>query len=43
LGAADQLFCLSHYHARGELEPGTRLALVSWGRGMHWACSLLEA
>ncbi|MGH3156701.1 MAG: 3-oxoacyl-ACP synthase III family protein [Streptosporangiaceae bacterium] len=43
LGAADQLFCLSHYHVRGELEPGARLALVAWGRGMHWACSLLEA
>jgi 3-oxoacyl-[acyl-carrier-protein] synthase III len=43
LGAADQLFCLGQYHARGELEPGTQLALVSRGRGMHWACSLLEA
>lgn len=43
LGAADQLFCLGYYHGIGELEPGTRLALVSRGRGMHWACSLLEA
>jgi 3-oxoacyl-[acyl-carrier-protein] synthase III len=42
LGAADQLFCLGRYHGRGELEPGTRLALVSRGRGMHWACSLIE-
>jgi 3-oxoacyl-[acyl-carrier-protein] synthase-3 len=43
LGAADQLFCLCYYHGRGELKPGTRLALVSRGRGMHWACSVLEA
>ncbi|HUA28995.1 MAG TPA: 3-oxoacyl-[acyl-carrier-protein] synthase III C-terminal domain-containing protein [Streptosporangiaceae bacterium] len=43
LGAADQLFCLGYYHGHGELEPGTRVALVSRGRGMHWACSLLEA
>jgi 3-oxoacyl-[acyl-carrier-protein] synthase-3 len=43
LGAADQLFCLSQYYARAELASGTRLALVSWGRGMHWACSVLEA
>lgn len=43
LGAADQLFCLSHYHANGKLDPGARLALVSRGRGMHWACSVLEA
>jgi 3-oxoacyl-[acyl-carrier-protein] synthase-3 len=42
LGAADQLFCLSHYFSRGELAPGKRLALVSRGRGMHWACSLIE-
>jgi 3-oxoacyl-[acyl-carrier-protein] synthase III len=43
LGAADQLFCLGQYYTRGELAPGNRLALVSWGRGMHWACSILEA
>lgn len=43
IGAADQLFCLGYYHGRGELEPGTTVALVSRGRGMHWACSLLEA
>lgn len=43
LGAADQLFCLAHYHANGNLDPGARVALVSRGRGMHWACSVLEA
>jgi 3-oxoacyl-[acyl-carrier-protein] synthase-3 len=42
LGAADQLFCLSQYHGRGELLPGDRVALVARGRGMHWACTLLE-
>lgn len=42
LGAADQLFCLSQYHSRGELDQGSRVALISRGRGMHWACTLLE-
>ncbi|MGI5212814.1 3-oxoacyl-ACP synthase III family protein [Plantactinospora sp. CA-290183] len=42
LGAADQLFCLAEYAATGALEPGTKVALFSMGRGMHWACSLLE-
>lgn len=42
LGAADQLFCLGQYHSRGELDQGSRVALISRGRGMHWACTLLE-
>jgi 3-oxoacyl-[acyl-carrier-protein] synthase III len=42
LGAADQLFCLGQYDSRGELRPGDRVALVARGRGMHWACTLLE-
>jgi 3-oxoacyl-[acyl-carrier-protein] synthase III len=42
LGAADQLFCLSQYWNSGGLEPGARVALVSRGRGMHWACTLIE-
>jgi len=43
LGAADQFFCLDHYTRRGDLTPGSRVALVSRGRGIHWACTLLEA
>lgn len=42
-GAADHLFCLSEYVARGELATGDVIALVSRGRGMHWACTLLVA
>jgi len=42
LGAADQLFCLSRYHADGALIEGERLALASRGRGMHWACTILQ-
>ena len=43
LGAADQLFCLDRYHRQGRITPGQRLALVSRGRGMHWACTILAA
>ncbi len=43
LGAADQFFALAEYAARGELQPGEIVALACRGRGMHWACSLLEA
>lgn len=42
LGAADQLFCLNRHLLAGELRPGDRVALVSAGRGMHWACTLVE-
>lgn len=42
LGAADQLFCLSRHQAAGELATGDRVALMSLGRGMHWACTILE-
>jgi 3-oxoacyl-[acyl-carrier-protein] synthase III len=42
LGAADQFFSLSHYSDDGDLEPGSHLALVSRGRGMHWACTVLQ-
>jgi 3-oxoacyl-[acyl-carrier-protein] synthase-3 len=41
-GAADFLFCLSQYSVPGDLAPGSRIALLSRGRGMHWACTLLE-
>jgi 3-oxoacyl-[acyl-carrier-protein] synthase-3 len=43
LGAADYLFCLGQYWRRDELADGDLIALVSRGRGMHWACTLLEA
>jgi 3-oxoacyl-[acyl-carrier-protein] synthase-3 len=43
LGAADQFFCLSHYCERGELAAGQYVALVSRGRGLHWACTVLAA
>jgi 3-oxoacyl-[acyl-carrier-protein] synthase III len=43
LGAADYLFCLGQYNMREELAAGDLIALVSRGRGMHWACTLLEA
>lgn len=42
LGAADHLFCLGRHLAAGELSPGDRVALVSMGRGTHWACSILQ-
>jgi len=42
LGAADHLFCLARHLAAGELSPGDRVALVSMGRGTHWACTILE-
>lgn len=42
LGAADQLFCLNRHLAAGELRSGDRVALVSTGRGMHWACTLIQ-
>jgi 3-oxoacyl-[acyl-carrier-protein] synthase III len=42
LGAADQLFGLSRLLAAGELGAGDRVALISLGRGMHWACTVVE-
>ena len=42
LGAADQLFCLGRHVGAGELRAGEKVALVSMGRGMHWACTVLE-
>ncbi|MGC4891729.1 3-oxoacyl-[acyl-carrier-protein] synthase III C-terminal domain-containing protein [Micromonospora sp. DT227] len=41
LGAADQLFGLSRLLAAGELDAGDRVALISLGRGMHWACTIV--
>jgi 3-oxoacyl-[acyl-carrier-protein] synthase-3 len=43
LGAADQLFGLAHLSARNILTSGDHVVLVSRGRGMHWACTLLKA
>jgi 3-oxoacyl-[acyl-carrier-protein] synthase III len=42
LGAADHLFSLGHAVRGGGLAPGDLVALVGMGRGMHWACALLE-
>jgi 3-oxoacyl-[acyl-carrier-protein] synthase-3 len=42
LGAADQLFGLSRLLVAGELGEGDRVALISLGRGMHWACTIIE-
>ncbi|WP_315093410.1 3-oxoacyl-[acyl-carrier-protein] synthase III C-terminal domain-containing protein [uncultured Cellulomonas sp.] len=43
VGAADQLLSLADALNRGRVSPGDRVALVGVGRGMHWACTLLEA
>jgi 3-oxoacyl-[acyl-carrier-protein] synthase-3 len=42
LGAADQLYSLADEVRRGELAPGELVALVGLGRGMHWACALVQ-
>ncbi len=42
LGAADQLHDLAVLRERGDLAAGDVVALLGRGRGMHWACSLLE-
>ncbi|MEE3922664.1 3-oxoacyl-[acyl-carrier-protein] synthase III C-terminal domain-containing protein [Micromonospora sp. BRA006-A] len=42
LGAADQLFGLSRLFDAGELHDGDRVALISLGRGTHWACTIIE-
>lgn len=42
LGAADQLHDLAVYHDGGALTKGDLVALAGRGRGMHWACALLE-
>lgn len=41
-GAGDHLFCLRHHVAAGEFAPGDLVALAGVGRGMHWACTILE-
>lgn len=42
LGAADQFYSLHHLLTGGCLVPGDVVALVGMGRGMHWACTLIE-
>lgn len=42
LGAADQFYSLHRLLADGCLVPGDVVALVGMGRGMHWACTLVE-
>ncbi|MFI1436645.1 3-oxoacyl-ACP synthase III family protein [Streptomyces lydicus] len=41
-GAADHLLNLNRLHRSGEVRPGDLVALVGMGRGMHWACALIE-
>ncbi len=41
-GAADHLLDLHHHRAAGHFTPGDLIALAGMGRGMHWACTLLE-
>jgi len=43
LGSADQLFSLAHLVAAGTVNAGDLVALVGLGRGMHWACAVVEA
>ncbi len=43
LGAADQIYSLAADVAAGRLVAGDLVALVGMGRGMHWACTLIEA
>ncbi|MFF3847893.1 3-oxoacyl-ACP synthase III family protein [Streptomyces sp. NPDC002328] len=43
LGAADPLFALAREAETGTLHPGDHIALAAVGRGMSWACALLEA
>lgn len=42
LGAADQLYSLQRLCADGRVGPGDMVALVGMGRGMHWACTVVE-
>jgi 3-oxoacyl-[acyl-carrier-protein] synthase-3 len=42
LGAADPLFGLADLRARRDLPDGGIVALFSRGRGMHWACTLVQ-
>lgn len=42
LGAADQLYSLDRALAVGVVGDGDLVALVGLGRGMHWACTVLE-
>lgn len=42
VGAADQLLSLAGLIERGQLRPGDLVGLLGVGRGMHWACTLME-
>lgn len=42
LGAADQFYSLQRLLAAGALVSGDLVALTGMGRGMHWACTLVE-
>jgi 3-oxoacyl-[acyl-carrier-protein] synthase-3 len=42
LGAADQLYSLQRLLADGAVASGDLVGLVGMGRGMHWACTVVE-
>lgn len=42
LGAADLIYSLAADVAAGRIEQADLVALVGMGRGMHWACTLIE-
>lgn len=42
VGAADQIYSLARMVEQGEVQPGDLVALLGLGRGMHWACALVE-
>ncbi|MEU9464808.1 3-oxoacyl-[acyl-carrier-protein] synthase III C-terminal domain-containing protein [Streptomyces sp. NPDC048312] len=41
-GAADHLFNLRRHILDDAVKPGDLIALAGMGRGMHWACALIE-
>ncbi|HEY0637096.1 MAG TPA: 3-oxoacyl-[acyl-carrier-protein] synthase III C-terminal domain-containing protein [Pseudonocardiaceae bacterium] len=41
-GAADHLLGLQHHLESGDLAAGDLVALAGMGRGMHWACTIIE-
>jgi 3-oxoacyl-[acyl-carrier-protein] synthase-3 len=41
-GAADHLLNLQHHVASGHFRDGDLVALAAMGRGMHWACTIIE-
>jgi 3-oxoacyl-[acyl-carrier-protein] synthase III len=42
LGSADQIYSLARLVDEGAVAQGDLVALVGLGRGMHWACAVME-